>query len=79
MIVVAQTNTLATLALMTLRDLTGRVRVKSQVRVRAKEKVKMRFASNFNAFLLAFWLFGVLKKMYRKENITVANVARAFV
>ncbi len=46
--VVPQTDALARLALVTLRCLTG------GVRVRAKKKVKMRSASNFNAFLFAF-------------------------
>jgi hypothetical protein len=61
---------LVTFSLVRLRGLTGRVRMKSKLMVR--EKMNIRSVSNFSAFLFAFWLFGVLNKMSRKENTTGA-------
>jgi hypothetical protein len=63
--VAPQTDDLVTLSLVRLRDLTGRVRMKSKLMVR--EKMNIRSVSNF-------CLFGVLNNMFRKENTTGAFV-----
>ncbi len=39
-------------------------------------KVRVKFRSKFCAFFIAFWLFRVLYKMCRKENVTEASVTR---